>query len=326
MMDGLHQSERFFTTVSIYFNWRIIMASNISIENSKAPYEIIVRLSSVYPSLKTAEKKAADFFLTNPDFVAYSPITEVANRAGCSEPTFLRLARKLGYEGYTDFKDAIISADKKTPHTLQRTFECGDSPEDTVKKVFLFSIQAIEDTFNILDTNEVLRAIKYIRRSKKIIFYGNGVASYVAGIAYNKFLRAGIECVNAHNIDQGYTYCANASENDVLFIVSHSGKAKSTVNLAKYAKTNNLKVVVVTNYPMAYLSKSADVLLLTASFVEHFDGESLSKRMAELCMIECVYTLLVLNDEKMLAAIDKNNEVRDTVNNIAKTDSLPKFF
>lgn len=301
------------------------MASHFSIENSKAPYEIIVRLRSVYPSLKTAEKKAADFFLTNPDFVAYSPITEVASRAGCSEPTFLRLARKLGYEGYTDFKEAIISADKKEPHTLKRTFERDDSPEDTVKKVFEFSIQAIEDTYKILDKNEILRAFKYIKKAKKIIFYGNALASYVAGIAYNKFLRAGLECVYPNNIDQAYTYCTNANENDVLFIVSHSGRAKSTVNLAKYAKTNNLKVVVVTNYPMAYLSKSADVLLLTASFVEHFDGESLSKRMAELCMIECLYTLLVLNDDKMMAAINKNNEVHDAVNNITKNDSLPKF-
>jgi len=238
------------------------MTSHIGIENSKAPYEIIVRLSSVYSSLKTAEKKAADFFLTNPDFVAYSPITEVANRAGCSEPTFLRLARKLGYTGYTDFKEAIISADKKTPHTLQRTFEQGDSTEDTIKKVFMFSIQAMEDTLNILDINEILRAIKYIRRAKKVIFYGNGVSSYIAGVAYDKFLRAGIECVNAQNIEQAYTYCANASENDVLFLVSHSGKTKSTVNLAKYAKTNNLKVAAVTNYPMAYLSKSTDVMLL----------------------------------------------------------------
>lgn len=302
------------------------MTSHIGIENSKAPYEIIVRLSSVYSSLKTAEKKAADFFLTNPDFVAYSPITEVANRAGCSEPTFLRLARKLGYTGYTDFKEAIISADKKTPHTLQRTFEQGDSTEDTIKKVFMFSIQAMEDTLNILDINEILRAIKYIRRAKKVIFYGNGVSSYIAGVAYDKFLRAGIECVNAQNIEQAYTYCANASENDVLFLVSHSGKTKSTVNLAKYAKTNNLKVAAVTNYPMAYLSKSTDVMLLTASFVEHFDGESLSKRMAELCIIECVYTLLVLNDEKMMASIAINNEVHDAINNITKNDSLPKFL
>jgi len=68
----------------------------------RIPHNCALKLQAVYGKLKTAEKKAADFILQNPDAIFGLSIVEFAERAGCSEATIVRLSKRIGYEGYPE--------------------------------------------------------------------------------------------------------------------------------------------------------------------------------------------------------------------------------
>ena len=63
----------------------------------KITYQCLLRIQSVYDSLKSAERRAVDFLMTDPEFLAKNSIVEVAVRAGCSEATLVRLSYRMGF-------------------------------------------------------------------------------------------------------------------------------------------------------------------------------------------------------------------------------------
>src|SRR5690606_33808618 len=65
---------------------------------------LIDRLREAVPDLNKAERRVAEAVLADIDAATRLTIKELALLARVSEPTVVRLARKMGCEGYTDFK------------------------------------------------------------------------------------------------------------------------------------------------------------------------------------------------------------------------------
>ena len=66
----------------------------------RIPHECLIRLKGVFSSLKSAEYRVASYLVSQPGRIPECKVADVAKNAGCSEATVVRLARKLGYEGF----------------------------------------------------------------------------------------------------------------------------------------------------------------------------------------------------------------------------------
>ena len=285
------------------------MSFVISEENARLiPNDCMLRLRSVYDSLRSAEKKAADLLITDPVFFSKATIGQASERAGCSEATFVRLSRRLGYGGYPEFKMNLREHSGESPTQLYQEITEEDSDKIIAKKVFHACIQTLQDTLNIFDANHYSDAVNKIRKANKIVFCGVGDSSIVALAGYQKFLRAGICTQFSHDQNIQIINVAQLEKDDVLIAISHMGRSKSIVDLAKQARANGIQVISITNYPVSPLSKNSDILLLTAAFAEHIKGEVVSKRLAELCILECLYVNVIVNDkDKLGECLEKSN-------------------
>lgn len=65
------------------------------------------RLRAGFAGLTRAERQLADAILEDYPMSGLGSITAVAERAGVSTPTVLRMARKLGFEGFPEFQSAL---------------------------------------------------------------------------------------------------------------------------------------------------------------------------------------------------------------------------
>jgi DNA-binding MurR/RpiR family transcriptional regulator len=68
---------------------------------------IVERLAAAAGSLTPSEELAAKLLEKDPPRFAFGSLAEVAQAAGTSGPTVVRLASKLGFSGFADMKDAI---------------------------------------------------------------------------------------------------------------------------------------------------------------------------------------------------------------------------
>lgn len=272
------------------------------------PHHCIVKLQAIYDTLKTAEKKAADLLIEKPDFFANATIVEVADKAGCSEATIFRLARKLGYSGYNELKSVLIEGRNNNPIYLYKGITEEDSCERVVKKVFQASIHALEDTLNVLDMEEYEKAVDAIFNAPKVVLCGVGDAATVARSGYLKFIRIGLNVQMSDDLDLQLMSVSHLGKGDVVIAISHTGKTRSILEVVKYAKTVGATVVCITNYPVSPLAKHSDIVLLTATFTEHVKGEIISKRVVELCIIESLYVNILLKyKDKFAKNLEKSN-------------------
>ena len=58
-----------------------------------------------------AEKKIADWIITNPGKLIPLSISELADQCKCSEATIVRFARRLGFDGYQALKISLARED-----------------------------------------------------------------------------------------------------------------------------------------------------------------------------------------------------------------------
>ena len=69
--------------------------------------EVADRIAEFGSTLTRAERRVAEVVLTRPQVVAFGTVAELAAEAGAGAATVVRLATKLGFDGFTSMQDSI---------------------------------------------------------------------------------------------------------------------------------------------------------------------------------------------------------------------------
>jgi DNA-binding MurR/RpiR family transcriptional regulator len=152
--------------------------------------------------------------------------------------------------------------------------------------------------------------VEALAAAKGLAFFGLGNAAVVAREAYHKFLRIGVPCHTAEDPDLQLIILRNhLSRGDLMVAISYSGESKPILGAARVAQGRGIRVLAITNFPRSSLAKSADLVLLTAVFQEHVNGEIGSQRLAQLAVLESLYVSYLLRSgpgpRKALAAANE---------------------
>jgi len=260
----------------------------------EAPAGALIRLRGLYPSLRAALRKVADVALARPELAIYASVNEVAAAAGVSEATVMRLCRLLGFRGFQDFKIAL-ARELVTP--LQRLHEEvseGDDAATIVHKVFEANVAALRDTLAVLDMEAMTQATQDLLAARLILLIGVGTSGPIVEDAGNKIFRLGLlvrALTDAHLMMMAAALLTPA---DVLLAVSHSGSTRDTVETAKTAKNAGARVICITNNSLSPLTKTADLVLVTASRETRFRQEAMASRLCQTSIIDSLYTLVAL--------------------------------
>lgn len=256
---------------------------------AKIPHSCALKIQAMYPTLKSAERRAVDFLLANPDRIAKLNIVDFASQAECSEATAVRMAKRLGYEGYIELRRSFGLHQSAEPEGVYPEIEAKDPLPKMLEKVFNASIASLADTMRILDIDEFTHAVEALVESKQILFCGIGDGAIVAREGYLRWLKVGHLCYESVDADEQLFFASRLAPGDVMLAFSHSGKSRTVNNAAKLAKRRGATVVAVTNFPVSPLVKTSDIILQTAVFATFANFEVIAKRLSQLCIVESLF-------------------------------------
>ncbi len=256
---------------------------------AKIPHSCALKIQAMYPTLKSAERRAVDFLIANPDRVSALNIVDFASHAECSEATAVRMAKRLGYEGYIELRRSFGLHQTTEPEGVYPEIDSKDSLPATVEKVFNSSMSSLSDTLRVLDMDNFSRAVSALVESKQILFCGIGDGGVVAREGYLRWLKVGHQAYETSDADEQLFFANRLSKGDVMLAFSHSGRSRTVNNVAKLARKNKATVISVTNYPVSPLVKTSDIILQTAVFATFANFEVIAKRLAQLCIVECLF-------------------------------------
>lgn len=250
-------------------------------------------LRAIYDSLKSTERKVADFILGNTVKIRNMTITETARAIGCSEATLFRLSKKLGFDGYPQLREACRRAESEGNRHMYPDIDPEDSSEQLLHKVFSTTILTLKNTLNMINLHDYESAVDQIMRAKKLSFFAIGGASSVATIGFYKFNRIGWPCTFFSDPDLSLIAASQLEKGDAAIAISHSGRSRPVIEAAKLGKKSQAVVIGITNFPLSPLAKISDVVLLTSAFAEYSSGDIFANRVAQLCIVESLYVGVV---------------------------------
>lgn len=254
----------------------------------------LARIRSVCSSLAPAEQKVAHYVLENYKEVIYLSVTQLAESSGVGESTVIRFCQNAGFRGYQELK-LVLARDLVEPEeNISEGITYQDSLEMMVKKVSYANQKVLEDTFEIMDLEELQKAIDSIVRARKVEFYGVGASGVTALDAKNRFMRLGVLCDAAVDSHVQIMSAAMLGPEDVALGISFSGSTKDVVESLAKAKERGATVICITAYARSPIAKVADIKLMTASNETPLGSGSLRSKIAQLHILDLLYTGLAL--------------------------------
>ena len=140
-----------------------------------------------------------------------------------------------------------------------------DSFTEVAKKVLNTNMNALTETYSLLDENSFFQAIDALHQAKRIYFFGVGASLLTALKAMNKFLRIEPKVYCVQDSHMQAMVASMMGPEDVAMVFSYSGATKDTIHVAELAKQAGAKIICLTRFVKSPLTSFSDITLLSGA-------------------------------------------------------------
>lgn len=266
----------------------------------------------VFDSLPSQLQDAARYLLDNPEDVALLSMREQARRAGLQPWTMVRLAKRLGFDGYEPLRSLYANAMRqgelgfanKAGRQLARQNEVGDRAlAGEMARSLSEQIARLADPER-LDT--LARAAERLHAARRIFCLGlRSSHPIVAHFGYvMSFLGEKAVMLDGAS-GTGTDAIRLATSEDVLFAVSVAPYTRLTVDLARRAAAHGVPVIALTDSAVSPLAGQAAVSVLVPT-----ESPSFFHAMSPAFVAGEILAALIAGKggEKALAAIRRTED------------------
>lgn len=196
------------------------------------------------------------YILKNKKTCSNLVITELANRCNVSKTTIVRCVKKLGFQGYSEFK-VHLKWEENDVH-----IEENNNVENLLKEV--------NQTVNYIKDKNFDKICKLIYNAKKIFVYGTGAAQNVVAQALkHSFLAAHKYLFTIESAQDFNILIDSITDNDIIIIISLSGNSDSLQKLINRLSLLKIEYISITKLVNNKLSTSTpyNLYATTSEFI-----------------------------------------------------------
>lgn len=266
--------------------------------NTSETGKTLLNIRSHFNGLTKTEQKVATYILEHAQDIIYHSVTELAEKADVGETTVLRLCRKLRYQGFQDFKLSLAQdLVKPTDHLHSEVTEDDDS-RTLSHKVIAVHTQTMEQTRELVNPEQLSKAVEALIHAKNIHFFGVGSSGIAAIHAAYTFVRIGK--AGHANMDTHFQaiQASLMNKEDVAVGISISGSTKDTIDNLTLAKKTGATIIAITSNARSPITKVADLVLLSVARENPLQGSSLAATISQLAIIDILNVAVSLQTKE----------------------------
>lgn len=216
--------------------------------------------------------------------------TYIADKTDTTPSTLVRIAKKLGYSGWNDFKKAYLkeirylnshfnNIDANTP------FDEDDSFIHIAHKIGQLHQESVEDTLSLINPDILQKAVNILLKSKRIHVMAITNLCYAAEELVFKFRRLGVDArtyTDGHLLPEALMI----PNDDCCIFVSYSGQTEPLLDAAKVLHNNNVPMIAITSIGENDLSHLANASLYVST------REKSYKKIGAYTSLESIHLLM----------------------------------
>ena len=216
-----------------------------------------------------SESISIDYILKKGKDIKNMTIAQIANETYTSSPLFIRIAKKLGFDGWNEFKEAYLKeldylylnqeVDANIP------FVVNDDIMNIAYNLCVLERETIQDTYSLISHDDLQKAIRLLRNCKYIDVYSRSVHMHIVRSFQERMyiLHRHVQlCSLSDELDSTYLM---SDQNHCAIIISYSGHAPHIKHLIETLRKKQTSIIAITNLEDNELSLLADVTLRMSS-------------------------------------------------------------
>jgi DNA-binding MurR/RpiR family transcriptional regulator len=283
----------------------------------------LVMLSEIKSKLPPSEQKIAAFILANPEESIISTANQLGERSRTSGAAVIRLCKSLGLKGFQELKIRIAGDLHRIDDESQRDIHPQESEASILSKMTNNSIRAIRETSDMINLEDLSKAVDVISRAKRIHFFGVGASSIVAQDAQQKFLRINKDVRAFTDFHLAAVVTANSTPEDVVVGISYLGKTKEIVEFLQLASNHGAKTISLTRFGPSPVSKCAEINLYSSASAEAiFRSGATSSRLAQLHIIDVLFMCVATRQYEQ--SVQYLDQTREAIQSLRISNKTPR--
>lgn len=266
-----------------------------------------------FDSLSETEIKISEYILEHQREVSSLTIQELANATFTSPATITRYCRKMGTEGFSDFKLRIARElsthfnDKRIHDDLP--FVKDETESQILENILALNFQSMQDTYNILDQKQLSRIAHQIHNTPHVYLYGTGQSLILCQDFQYKLFRIEKDCNLESMVGFQYMKTLTQPQDSVTIIISYYGISRGNLALIQSLRARGLYVVLITGPKDNPLVEYADEVIHVApqeTLIRKM--ASFSSRTAIQLVLDLLYALIFsLDYDRYQKLIEEEN-------------------
>ncbi len=254
---------------------------------------MLTKITDALPGLSPSEQRVARWVLEHPKKAANTTLARLAIECDTSEPTVVRFCRRVGLSGFRELTIRLTESLSNPATYVHRDVRSNDSTSDAIIKVMDASIQSLIEMRSQLSSMPVDDAVDVMKGARQIAFAGLGASGHVARDACHKFFRLGIPCTSLQDTTMILQFASIAEPDDVLLLLSHTGRWEDFTRAARLARTRGACVIALTNQD-SNIAREVDCLFPCQVIEDTSIYTPMSSRLAQLALLDAICVALAL--------------------------------
>jgi DNA-binding MurR/RpiR family transcriptional regulator len=235
--------------------------------SSPAEQAIAAHIAAAMPTLTPIHRRMGEYVLANLFRAATMRIDELASVVGASVATANRFARALGFDGYPQFREALVRGFEATLAPVERLRSAQESlapGDDLVDASLEQAASNLHATRTAIDRAAADAAVDAIIAARRVFVLGYGASAFLAGLMEHG-LTPYHDNVQSLALMGGPTHAARrlfaSNQDDLVIGIAFPRYVEDTIELARRAASRGARVMALTDGPHSPLAQFASLSL-----------------------------------------------------------------
>lgn len=235
-----------------FFSLKLCILEIVIYNYTKEVVYILLKDKMKKVKLTKVENDIAHFLLEHQEALSSLTIRGIAKNTYASSSAVIRLAHKLGFEGYNDLKKQLLSEIEYLNSNFGNIdanipFNADDNIMSVANIIKEVMIESANDTLSLIKDDSLKMAVSIMEKSKHIYIFGFGAFVPIAVNFQMKMSRIKKHVVVQSLVGEENYQADMLGEDDCAIIISYSGENHNLLNVVSLLKENNVPVIAITS-------------------------------------------------------------------------------
>lgn len=220
--------------------------------------ELEAKIRNAIEKMPGKARRVAEYILTDSSELPFLSIGAVAERLDVSKAQLVRVARMLGFDGYSSLKAAVRETviTRLTPTSLVKKHK----GESLLQEICALEHANIDEAAASLRAEDIDKFCSDVKKADSIYCIGWGISALVAENLYTRLIELGLSGVLLKRGSMALIEQVRAVKaSDLVFVCELPSYVIEVTECMKHVREKGARVVTMTDSPAAPVCKFADV-------------------------------------------------------------------